>query len=68
MFNAISAKIAPVIEKVAISKGLDAVTIFDPQRDAWINPGLNITEDVVKAYNQAYPAGAPTMPPAAKKP
>ena len=68
LYNAISTKMGPIIEKVAIEKGFDAITIFDPQRDAWVNPGLNVTEDVIKAYNQAYPAGAPTMPPAAKKP
>ena len=68
MINVISSKLAPIIEKVAIAKGYDAIQVFDPQRDAWINPALNVTEDVVKAYNQAYPAGAPTMPSAAKKP
>ena len=68
MIRTISARMGPVIEKVAIEKGLDAVHIFDPQRDAWVNPGLNVTDDIIKAYNQAYPAGAPTMPPAAKRP
>jgi len=57
-----------IIEKVAIELGFDAVLIFDPQRDAWVNPGLNVTENIVKAYNQAYPAGVPKVPPAAKKP
>ena len=68
LYATISAKMVPIIEKVAIEKGLDAVTIFDPQRDAWVNPALNVTEDIIKAYNQAYPAGAPTMPTAAKNP
>ena len=68
MINTISGKMVTVIEKVAIDKGLDAILILDPQRDAWVNPALNVTEDIVKAYNQAYPAGAPTMPAAAKKP
>jgi len=68
LFNAISQKMIPIIEKVAIEKGFDAIQIFDPQRDAWVNPGLNVTDDVIKAYNQAYPAGAPIMPAAAKKP
>ena len=68
IINNISSKMGPIIEKVAIDKGLDAITIFDPQRDAWINPALNVSEDIIKAYNQAYPAGAPTMPTAAKKP
>ena len=68
LYNTISSKMGPIIEKVAIDKGFDAITIFDPQRDAWVNPALNVTEDVIKAYNQAYPAGAPTIPAAAKKP
>ena len=68
LYATITAKMAPIIEKVAIEKGLDAVQLFDPQRDAWVNPGLNVTDDVIKAYNQAYPAGSPTMPAAAKKP
>ena len=68
MYNVISGKMGPVIEKVAIDKGFDAIIVYDPQRDAWVNPALNVTEDVIKAYNQAYPAGAPTMPSAAKKP
>ena len=68
LYTTITSKMGSIIEKVAIDKGLDAITIFDPQRDAWINPALNVTEDVVKAYNQAYPAGSPTIPAAAKKP
>ncbi|MCL2877970.1 MAG: OmpH family outer membrane protein [Acidobacteria bacterium] len=68
LYNIISLKMGAIIEKVAIDKGLDAVVIYDPQRDAWVNPALNVTEDIIKAYNQAYPAGLPTIPPAAKKP
>ena len=68
LYNTISQKMIPIIEKVALEKGFDAIQIFDPQRDAWINPGLNVTDDVIKAYNQAYPAGSPTIPAAAKKP
>ena len=68
MILTISGKMGPVIEKVAIEKGYDAIIIYDQQRDAWVNPALNVTEDIIKAYNQAYPAGAPTMPTAAKKP
>jgi len=66
MVNTISSKIGPIIEKVALDKGLDAIFVLNGERDAWINPALIVTEDVIKAYNQAYPAG-PTMP-AAKKP
>ena len=64
----VSRKLGPIIEKVAIAKGFDAIEIYNPSRDAWINPALNLTKDVIDAYNQAYPAGAPTVPAAAKKP
>ena len=63
--NYISKRMGPVIEKVAKAKGLDAVQVYNPSRDAWINPGLNVTDDIVKAYNQTYPVAAP-KPPAAK--
>jgi outer membrane protein len=61
----ISKRMGPIIEKVAKAKGLDAILIFNPSRDAWVNPSLNVTDDIVKAYNQAYPVTAP-KPPAAK--
>jgi Skp family chaperone for outer membrane proteins len=67
LVNSVSSRIPPILEKVALEKGLDAIQMLDQQRDIWINPALNITEDVIKAYNQAYPVG-PTMPAAAKKP
>jgi Skp family chaperone for outer membrane proteins len=69
--NAIGRKMLPVIEKIAKEKGLSAVVYVNPQRDAWIDPSLFITEEVVKAFNQAYPAaaGKPAAAPApAKKP
>jgi len=69
MVSSISAKMGPIIENVAIDKGLDAILIYSPsQRDAWVNPALFVTDDIIKAYNQVYPAGAPTIPAAAKKP
>ena len=68
MINTISVKMLPLVEKVAIEKGFDAIQVYDRERDVWINPALNVTEDIIKAYNQAYPAGSPIMPAAAKKP
>ena len=64
----ISAKMGPVIEKVALNKGFDAILLYNPSRDAWVNPGLNVTEDVIAAYNQAFPVSGLGVPPAAKKP
>jgi Skp family chaperone for outer membrane proteins len=67
--NALGKKLLPVIEKTAKEKGLQAVQILNSSRDAWIDPALIITEDIIKAYNQTY-AGAASKAPAApaKKP
>ena len=64
MTNYLGKRMLPIIEKVAKAKSLDAVQFFNTQRDAYINPSLNVTEDVVKAYNQAFPVSA--AKPAAK--
>jgi Skp family chaperone for outer membrane proteins len=61
--NYIGRKMLPIIEKIAKDKGVSAVLYIDPQRDGWIDPNLIITDEVIKAYNAAYPSGA-----AAKKP
>jgi Skp family chaperone for outer membrane proteins len=67
--NYIGRKLLPVIEKIAKEKGLSAVVYFNPQRDAWVDPSLVITDEVIKAYNAAYPVGALKAPAApAKKP
>jgi hypothetical protein len=56
----------PVIEKLAKEKGLSAVVYINPSRDAYVDPSLVITEEVIKAYNTAYPAKAPAAAPAKK--
>ncbi len=68
--NYIGRRMLPVIEKLAKEKGLSAVVYFNPQRDAWVDPSLLITDDVVKAYDRTYPVGAkPAAPtPAPTKP
>ncbi len=68
--NLIGRKMLPVIERVAKDKGLSAVVYINPSRDAYIDPALVITDEVIKAYNQANPGGAAKVPaPApAKKP
>jgi outer membrane protein len=68
--NAIGRKLMPVIDKYAKEKGLSAVLIFSQGRDAYVDQSLNITEEIVKAFNQAIAAGAAKAPetPAAKKP
>ena len=56
--NNIGKKMLPVIEKLAKEKSLGTVQIFNPNRDAFVDPALVITDEIVKAYNQAYAAGA----------
>ena len=69
--NAIGRKMLPVIEKIAKEKDLSAVLYINPTRDAYIEPSLLITDEVIKGYNLAYPAGAakaPAAPAPVKKP
>ncbi|HYK89740.1 MAG TPA: OmpH family outer membrane protein [Acidobacteriota bacterium] len=65
--NYIGRKMLPVIEKIAKEKGLNAVVYLNNQRDAWVDPGLMITEEVIKGYNTTYPVSA-TKAPAAPAP
>ena len=65
--NIIGRKMLPVVEKLSKEKGLSAVVYLNPTRDAYVDPSLIITEEVIKAYNAAYPVtGAAPAP--AKKP
>jgi outer membrane protein len=70
MTNYLAKRMQPVIEKVAKEKGLSAILIFNSSRDAWVDPSLNLSEEIIKAYNQTYGAGGskPTAAPAAKPP
>jgi len=63
--NYVGKRLLPVIEKVAKEKGFNAVQYFSSSRDAWVDPSLSITEDVVKAYNQTYPVAGAKAPAAA---
>jgi Skp family chaperone for outer membrane proteins len=69
--NYIGRKLLAVIDKLAKEKGVSAILILNPSRDAWIDPSLVITEEVVKMYNAAYPPAAakpPAAVPAKKQP
>jgi Skp family chaperone for outer membrane proteins len=67
--NYVGRKMLPVIEKIAKEKGLSAVVYINSSRDAWVDPSLIITAEVIKAYNAAYPPSTLKVPPApAKKP
>jgi len=69
MTNYLGKRMQPVIEKLSKEKGLSAVLILSNSRDAFVDQSFIITEEIVKAYNQAYPAGAkaPAPTPAPQK-
>jgi len=56
--NSVGRKMVPIIEKVSKEKGLSALFYLNSSRDGWVDPSLIITEDIIKAYNQAYPLAA----------
>lgn len=55
--NRIVQRAQPVIEKFARGNGLNCVLYLN-QEVAWADPGTVITDEIVKAYNAAYPAPA----------
>jgi outer membrane protein len=65
--NYIGKRMLSVLDKIAKEKGLSAVLYVSSSRDAYIEASLLITEEVVKAYNQAYPVTAEKTATPAKK-
>ncbi len=63
--NLIGRRMLPVIEKLAREKGLSAVVYINPSRDAYVDPSIIITDEVIKAYNAANPGGVAKTPAAA---
>ena len=63
--NYLGKRMQAAIEKIAKEKGIGAVLFFDPARDAYIDQALNLSEEVIKNYNQMYPISAAKAPAAA---
>jgi outer membrane protein len=57
--NFIGRKMLPIVEKLAKEKGVNAVMYWNPSGHAWVDPSLLVTDEVIKAYNIAYPAAVP---------
>jgi outer membrane protein len=70
--NYLGRKMQDVLEKVAKDKGLNAILFYNSSRDAYVDPALNISEEVVKYYNQKNPVtgakAAAAAAPASKAP
>ncbi len=63
--NYIGKRMQAVLEKLAKDKGFHAILFFNSSRDAYVDASLNVSEDVVKYYNQMYPVAAAKAPAAA---
>jgi outer membrane protein len=63
--NYIGKKMQAVLEKVAKEKGINAILFFNSSRDAYVDAALNVSEEIVKYYNQMYPMAAAKAPAAA---
>jgi len=53
--NFIGRKMLPIVEKISKEKGLSAVMYLNPSGQAWVEPSLVVTDEVIKAYNAAHP-------------
>ena len=58
MMNYIGKRMQTVIEQVAKKNNLSAIMIFDSARDAWVDSSLNMTEEMVNAYNLKFSAAS----------
>ena len=65
--NYLGKRMQAAVEKIAKEKGFSAVFFYDPARDAYVDPALNLSEEVVKTYNQLYPVSASKAPAAPAK-
>ncbi|HEY8377109.1 MAG TPA: OmpH family outer membrane protein, partial [Nannocystis sp.] len=45
-----------IIDKLAAEKGVDLVLIRDESTVLYVEPGLDITAELVRRYNQKYPS------------
>ncbi len=60
--NYLGKRLQAVLDKIAKEKGVSAILFFNSNRDAWVDPSLNLSEEIVKAYNQMYPVAAAKAP------
>jgi outer membrane protein len=55
LMQRISEKVQQVISDYAKEKSYDAIFMRD-QSQAWVNPALDVTSDIIARYNQRFPA------------
>ena len=67
IYNELGSKMMQVIEQYATQNGFAVVLDVSNQQSPvlWASASTEITGDIVRLYDQAHPAGAPSAPPAA---
>jgi outer membrane protein len=55
-------KLSPIIDQIAVEKGLQIVFNAVESGIAWAQPGLDLTSDVIKKLDAAKPAATPPKP------
>lgn len=60
-------KITPLFNKFAQDNGYTLILYINPQVIAYYNAETDVTEQIIKLYNQAYPFAAPAATPAPTK-
>ncbi|HTS26379.1 MAG TPA: OmpH family outer membrane protein [Bryobacteraceae bacterium] len=67
IMNDLGQKLMDVVVKYATQKGVSVVVDVSSQQSSvlWADPSIDITNDVIKLYDQAHPGPAPAGPPAA---
>ena len=57
LFGALTGKMQPVIAEYAQQNGLAAIFFLD-QMQGWFNPTMDISQEVIRRYNERYPVAA----------
>ncbi len=70
LFKRLTDKLQPVINEYAMKAGYQAIFFLD-QVQGYFSPSLNVTQEIIRAYNERYPvagAGTATATPSATPP
>jgi outer membrane protein len=58
-------KLGPVVQQIAVEKGLHMIFIADPQTIYWADPGLDLSAEIIKRLDAASTAKTPSPEPPA---
>jgi Skp family chaperone for outer membrane proteins len=61
LFQSMSGKIQGIIQEVAGKKSLSAIFMRD-QTQIYVSPALDVTEEIIRAYNERYPGEGTAAP------